>query len=191
MTFAISATGSDAHRTYQLMKETIKSIIDTRGVISIHYSLIVFGATASTIVNLGNRFTNEKLKELVDSAARQTGTPSLHKALEEAGRHLKGSDARSQAEKILVVIVDNKSGTSLAQVSSAAKRLADGGIRVIPVAIGDEAGRTELRVMGSEAQTVVEATKTEDPRELGKRILDNILEGNFHFIKKINAVLEV
>lgn len=159
------------------MKETIKSIIDTRSVNSIHFGLIVFGAAASTAFDIGNKFTSSKLKELIDSARRQAGNPAFDKAFEETRRQFESSVARPQAEKVLVVIVDNKSDMGLGEMSSAVKQLEDIGIEAIPVAIGNEPDLIKLRIMGSKKQTLVQAAKDENPRVLGKRIMEKMLAG--------------
>ena len=159
------------------MKETLKSIIDTNDANSIHYSLIVFGTTATTVFDIGNGFTSNKLKELIDNSTRRGDTPSFGKAFEEALRQFKGLGTRRDAEKVLVVIVDNKSRMSLGEVSSLVKQLEDVGIEVIPVAIGKLPDRTELRVLGSKEQILIEAAKDANPVLLGERILQEIVAG--------------
>lgn len=51
MAFAVSATSSLADQSFRLMKDTIKTIVQTYGTEQIHFSLIVYGTTATTRVS--------------------------------------------------------------------------------------------------------------------------------------------
>ena len=71
-------------------------------------------------------------------------------------------------------MADKMSGTSEDEVKRAAKPLDEQDIKVIPVAVGDEADPRELGNTSPDKKNVIEADKREDPREVGEKIMDKI-----------------
>lgn len=84
---------------------------------------------------------------------------------------------RPNARKALVVIVDRRSGASEADIKSAARPLEANNVRVVPVAIGPEADQVQLSVATPEKDNLIQATKTDRPDNLGKKIMVVVLKG--------------
>jgi hypothetical protein len=111
--FAISATATDSSKTYKLMKDTIKDIIDRYGTDNIHYSVIVYGARPVIVTSFADAIpTAAVLKRRIEAAPREQGGAALDRALEEAKKIFEGRGGRANAKKILVVITDVDSGVS-------------------------------------------------------------------------------
>ena len=66
--FAISATAGQKDRTFQLMKDTMKAIVDQYGTEKIHYSVIVYDRVPTTRVSFEREMPNrETLKRIIDA----------------------------------------------------------------------------------------------------------------------------
>lgn len=102
------------------------------------------------------------------------GVADLKSAMDLAGRAFRGSGSRVKARKILVVIVDNKSGNGKEEIRSAARSLEEERIRVIPVAIGEYSNPNELFETSPLKETLVKVPSSERPKPLAKKILDKI-----------------
>ena len=79
--------------------------------------------------------------------------------------------------QVLVVITDNKSGSTVEDVQTAAKPLEDAGIAVIPVAIGDDADVGELENLTPDKENVIQPPDGTTPDELAKMIMEKIHTG--------------
>lgn len=75
---------------------------------------------------------------------------------------------------MLVVITDKRLGMSLSDIAKAAEPLHDTGIKVVPVAVGNEANPSKLEATNPE-RFVIEAPRDEDPQTLGKQIMEHVV----------------
>lgn len=83
--FALSAASVFQNETFKLMKDTISYIIETYGTEKIHYSVLVFGNTATTKITFGQTPPSpEQLKSAIQRISFGTGRADLAKALEKA-----------------------------------------------------------------------------------------------------------
>ena len=110
MIFALSSTAASAEKTFLLMKDSISEIIDKYGIGNAHYGLVVFGETATTKVSFSSGYTDsDKLIKYIDSVPRRTRGPALDKAIDEVKAMFESPAARSDAKKVVVVIMDERS----------------------------------------------------------------------------------
>ncbi|KAK3733125.1 hypothetical protein QZH41_003235 [Actinostola sp. cb2023] len=173
--FAISATSIQASSIFTLMKDTLKTIINTYGTDNIHYSTIVFGRTPTLVTSFNDVFPDkEALVRRLQQMASNQGIPDLNAAMRLSKRTFKGSGSRDKARKILVVIVDNKSGNGKQEIISAARSLEEDSIRVIPVAVGQYADPSELVETTPLKGTLIKVPSSERPTPLAKKIMDKI-----------------
>ena len=178
LTFALSATSTSAENTYPLMKEAVKMIINRYGVNKIHYSVIVYGNVVTTRVSFADKIPGpEDLKTLIEALPEVNGGSSLGKALKEANRVFDGSGVRPNAVKVLVVITDKSSGMTESNIRTAVTPLEDKGVKIIPVAIGDEADPTELVPATSDNIGVITVPKSETTEGLAEEIMETIIKG--------------
>ena len=188
--FAVSASSTDAKETLELMKDTIQSIVARRGAVNIHYNVISYGAQTRTIVNFQDTFPNEEqLIEKLESLSSVTGTPDLDLALEDAKEAFEGPGARSQARKILVFLVDSKSGSTDEDILKSAVSLEEVGVQVIVLAIGNEVKREELEKTTPYKKNVMEVSNKEDPESLAKKLTNKIRESKYSFVLKLTLLL--
>ena len=103
--------------------------------------------------------------------------PDLEKALDESDKFFQGAGARPTARKILVVIMDNKSGVAESRVNTTANRLYEHYIDVIPVAIGEETDSKQLMLTTKDQSNLIEAPKVFVPDKLGEAIMRKVLKG--------------
>ena len=175
--FAVSASSTEAEDTLQLMKDTMQSIVSTHGAENIHYTVVSYGAETRTIVDFQDTFPDEEaLIEKLKSLSAVAGTPDLDLALAEAKKAFEAPGARINAKKILVIIVDNSSGSTEEDVLKSAIALEDSEVKVIPVGIGSQVNREELEKTTPYKKNIVEVPTKENPESLGKKIMDKVRE---------------
>ena len=173
--FAISANSVNNRQTFRLMKDTITWIISNYGTEKLRYSVILFGNDAKIELDFdGDISTPNKLIQFVQGLPRRPGGPDVISALEEAKTVFESASARANAWKVLVVITDKRSGSSLADIKKAAEPLDEEGIKVVPVAVGGEADSSELEATNPERFVIV-VPRTEDPKTLGKQIMEHVI----------------
>ena len=178
--FALSATAVDANNIFQLMKDTLKDLIDSYGIGKIRYSVISFGSQANLLLGFDSGISDPiKLKQRISSYSRASGdVPALDKALEMALASFKDGVTRPNAKQVLVVIVDNGSGLEEGEIALKAKELAEKGIRVIAVAVG--ADKQELEVVASDKRDVLSVPTSIKPSNLSKEIFVLVVTGTFN-----------
>ena len=173
--FALSATSTAHNETFKLMKDIITYVIDTYGTQKIHYSVLVYGDTATIEINFGQTPPSpQQLKTAVEKLRVGTGIPSLADALAKAMKMFEDDNRRPLTRKVLVIMADSKSGSSVDDVKKAAKPLEDQDIEVIPVVVGEEADPGELGNTTPDKTNVIETGKEDDPKVVGEMIMDKI-----------------
>ena len=176
--FAIGVTDSGADQTYENMKNVMKYIVDTYGLASIRYGVLMFGNSASTYIPFSQTFPDKiALTTRLDSFPPLRGGPDLRKALEEAKTLFDQATARPDAKKVLAVIIDNKSINNGSDIEEAAKVLEDDDIQVVPVGVGSNVDDEDLETMTSNKQNIIKTDKDGDPAGVGEKIIQKIREG--------------
>ena len=115
--------------------------------------------------------------------------PDLEKALDESDKLFQGVGARPTARKVLVVIMDRKSGVVESRVNVSANSLYEHYIDVIPVAIGEEADSKQLKLTTRDQSNMIEAPKVFVPDKLGEAIMRKVLKGIFSLLVSKTRVL--
>ena len=174
--FALSANAVKDGENFQQMKDIIKSMIDRYGTFSIQYAVITFGNVPITRISFNAAFLDEQaLKSLVDSVQKSSGA-LLDSALTEAKNFFE-TQGRPNAKKVLVVIADKKSSSSLNDVEDQANSLEEDDIKVIPVALGKESDHSELTVTTPNKENLVDIDEGDDPDETAEIIMLKALRG--------------
>lgn len=105
------------------------------------------------------------------------GTP-LNTALQAGIDAFNSPTARPKARKVLVVIMDHSTGATVDEIRSAARPLKSKGVKVIPVAIGNEAEPDKMTNSSPDNVNLIIALRDEKPGVLGKQIMEKVLKGN-------------
>ena len=180
--FAISVTDSRTEQTYENMKNVVKYIVDTYGLASIRYAVLMFGNSARTYIPFSQTFPDKiTLTTLLDSLPPLRGGPDLRKALEEAKTLFDQATARPDAKKVLAVIIDNKYINDASDIAKAAKVLEDDDIQVVPVGVGSNVDNEDLETITSNKQNIIKTDKDGEPSGLGEKIIQKIREGEEFF----------
>ena len=172
--FIISAGSTDATAILQQIKDVIKSFIDKYSSDRLRYGIISYGSTPRIELTLRDSL-NSDVKQQVDVIVRPGGTPDLTRALQLGERLL--SSARPNVQKVLVIITDVKSGSSLSHVKLAVKSLDNKDIRVFAVAIGNEVDSTELSTATGSDKNIINSSKTDEPGKVREEIMTKIRQG--------------
>lgn len=177
LVFALSATSANSAQSYELMKSTIKTFINTYGVNKVHYGIIVYGASVIRVVNFNRTFSigASDLKGAIDRQPALIGGPFLKGALQEAFKVFEETVGRPGAKKVLVVITDKNSGAPPKTLAAAVRDLEDKGVLVISVGVGEAVERSELNVISPNPMDVISARLNINPSVLAERIMDRIL----------------
>ena len=173
--FALSATGTSASVTFQLMKDTIDLIADKYGMGNMRYSLILFSDKANINITFSEKYASlNDLMIAIQALPAVTGNPNLPAALTAAKEAFEDSGVRKDSTHVLVVFTDKRSGAAEEDVKTAARPLEDSAIVVIPVAIGNEIDNEELEWATSDKDNVVDVGTEEEPANLMEMILAKI-----------------
>lgn len=176
--FAISATAVSASDTFERIKDTITAIVDEYGITDrLRYGLIVFGRNALQKLSFGEESDMNSLKAKVKSSQRLGGEPNLQKALEEAKRLFDSESAGPDVKKVLVVITDKKSTSRPEDVKKAVVPLEEGGVKIVPVAVGSSADPSELEVITSNRGYIIVTQRKLDPDVTAEKIMEKVLKG--------------
>lgn len=140
----------------------------------LRYGIISYGSTPRIELTLRNS-VNSDVTQQVDAILRPGGTPDLARALQLGEQLL--SSARPNVQKVLVIITDVKSGSSLSQVKLAAKSLDNKDIRVFAVAVGSELDSTELSTASGSSKNIINSSNTDEPGKVREEIMKKIRQG--------------
>ena len=177
LVFAVSASSTEAKKTFDLMKETLLSIVSTHGMKNIHYTVMTYGSLTRTVVDFQDTFPDEQaLLKKLESLSTVRGTPDLDLALADAKKAFEAPGARPDAKQVLVFLVDNKSGSTEEDVLKSAMALEEAGVKVIPVGIGSKVNREELEKTTPLKKNIIEVPTKENAEKLGKKIMKKVTE---------------
>lgn len=153
------------------------SIVSTHGAENIHYTVMTYGSITRIIVNFQDTFPDEQaLLKLLGRMSAVGGTPDLDLALADAKKAFEGPGARPDAKKVLVFLVDNKSGSTEEDVLKSAMSLEGDSIKVIPVGIGSQVKREELEKTTPLKKNIIEVPTKESPEKLAIKIINKVRE---------------
>lgn len=79
-----------------------------------------------------------------------------------------------------MLILDKKAVDSQEDIQEAVKPLSDDNVKVVPVAIGADADKDQLKNTTVVEGYLVEAEKTTSPEKLAKDIMDKVTSGMNH-----------
>ena len=178
--FAINTAASDADRTFQVITDSLKKIVKKFNPEKLRYSVITFGDEATPEVS----FTEDpqdlkKLVKALDKLPQSSGDPDFKKLLDEAKKVFDDDSGRAKSNRVLVVITDSKSPTTLSEINGAVKPLKKDGITVVAVRIGEEADSRQLEKMTGDKTNVLNLTKEREPEEIGNEVMKAVKEGWF------------
>lgn len=176
LAFVISAISPSAIVNFAKIKQIVQELIDWYGVQRVYYSVILFGREPSVRFKFNRQFSEEALKNTIGILPRPTDGSVLDAALEKA-REVFDDSSRPDSRKVIVLIMDQKSESSIDEVKSTVSKLEDSGIIVIPVAFGNQVDSKEITSTTTNKGNVVKANDTSDPQETAKEIASNIAEG--------------
>ena len=175
--FAISATALSASDTFERIKDTITAIVDEYGTDRLRYGLIVFGRNAVQKLSFRDESDMNSLKAKIKSSQRAGGGPNLQRALEEAKRLFDSEPTGPDVKKVLVLITDKISTSRPDDVKKAAVPLEEGGVKIVPVAVGLSADPSELEVITSNRGYIIETERKLDPDVTAEKIMEKVLKG--------------
>ena len=158
------------------MKEIIDWVISKYGVGKIQYGVVVFGNTPTVKVRFTQPVTEEQLKNILLTTTPNRGGSNLERALDEVG-NLFESSPRPDAKRVLVLVTDRQSDSSLEDVGDSAEALWRSRVKVIPVAFGPEAQPDEVKVTTSDKDNLIDVPNTNDTDAVAKEIMEKALEG--------------
>lgn len=118
---------------------------------------------------------------MVSRLQKKTGTPDLAKSLEDVTRVYELKEARPNAKRVLVVILDNKSNNTVTQLKTIVTDLVQRNILIIGVGIGRSVDPDQLKIITEENRNIIQVGRSENPDELVKRIMAIILRSTFYY----------
>lgn len=174
LVLAISTISSNANANLAKIKEVVQELIDTYGVQRVYYSVILFGRVPSIRIRFTQQLDEASLKSAIQGLRRPSGGSSLSVALETARGVFR--DGRPDSKKVVLVVMDAKSGSSMDDVKEAASELEEDGIKVIPLMLGGQADPDEASATTTNKQNVVKANDTSDTKAVAEEITQKVTD---------------
>lgn len=174
LVLAISTISSNANANLAKIKEVVQELIDTYGVQRVYYSVILFGRVPSIRIRFTQQLDEASLKSAIQGLRRPSGGSSLSVALETARGVFR--DGRPDSKKVVLVVMDAKSGSSKDDVKEAASELEEDGIKVIPLMLGGQADLDEASATTTNKQNVVKANDTSDSKAVAEEITQKVTD---------------
>lgn len=160
------------------MRNAVTAIIDKYGIDRIHYSVIIFGSTVIRRVTFDDQFPEKNaLNRIVGRSPKVVGEPNLLAALEEAKSLYELQSVRSNARKVLVVILDAPSASNATAVRQAVTDLDNKDVLVIGVGMGSSANENDLIGITKDDRHLINAPLNKSPREVAQEIIEAIFYG--------------
>lgn len=182
--FIISVGSREAVSNTQHLKNVIKSFINKYAMHRLQYGIISYGSTPKIELTLADSLKPDVMQR-VEAIVMPGGTPDLAKALELGeGLVLPG---RANAQKVLVIITDVKSGSSTTKVKLAAESLNDKDIRVFAVALGSGGDSDELAVATGSDKNIINTSRADEPGKIREDIMDKIRQGKLSKITRFTG----
>lgn len=177
--FAISTNALNSAKTFSIMKDTMKYVVDTYGYVKLRYGVIVFGSTPSTAISFSDTFDNiDALKVYLNQIQQPRGSPDLKKALDLSVTMFENaSPPRPDAKRYLVVIMDDRSVNTLEELRNSVMPLEKVPIKVISVILPPSADEKKLNKIVPNKLNVIEKNTDDTPKSLGEKIIDKVIEG--------------
>ena len=172
--FIITAGSTDASATLQQIKDVIKSFIDKYSSNRLRYGIISYGSTPRIELTLRDS-VNPDVTQRVDAILRPGGTADLARALQLGDQLL--LSARPNVQKVLVIITDVRSGSSLSQIKLAVNSLDNRDIRVFAVAVGRQVDPIELSTATGSGKNIINSSNTDEPGKVREEIMTKIRQG--------------
>ncbi len=174
LVFAISSTSTDASEVFQLMTDTIDSLLHKYDSSRIRYGLLVYGDDATVVVHLKNNTDADQIQEQLKTIVPSVGGSSLDKALETAAEMFTEAGDRQDADRVLVIMSDKNSGLDEDVVFGATKPLEQMAVKIIPVVVGDDVTPKEFEIVTSKGN-IITTKKDEDPEDLSVEIMERVI----------------
>lgn len=172
--FAISSTSTDANEVFQLMTDTIDSLLQKYDSSRIRYGLLVYDDDTTVVVHLQNNTDADQIQELLATILPSVGGSALDKALETAAEIFTEAGDRQDADRVLVIMTDKTSGLDDDVVVGATKPLEKMAVKIIPVLVGDAVKPKEFVVVSPKGN-IITTKKDKDPEDLSEEIIERVI----------------
>ena len=172
--FAISSTSTNSDEIFQLMTDTIDSLLQKYDSSRIRYGLLVYGDDATVVVHLKNNTDADQIQEQLKTTVPSVGGSAFDKALEAATEMFTEAGDRQDADRVLVVMTDKSSGLDEDIVVGATKPLEQMAVKIIPVAVGNEVKPKEFEKVTTKGN-IITTKKDEDPEDLSEEIMEIVI----------------
>ena len=156
------------------MQDIIKSVVNNYPTSNIFYSVVSFEDPPVVHFDFTDQLSKENIKRAIDSIDN-VGPALLDKALDKARDLFNAATTQRPGSKnILVVMVDDKSDSTLGDVKASTRLLQGDGVKVMVVGVGEEVDQEET---GSITYIVILTNTTDNPDSVAEEIIKNIDKG--------------
>lgn len=179
LVFVVSASSSDSDATFMQIKDIMKYTITKHDEDHLKFGVITAGTEPNISVMIGMSFlTNAKRIEAIEKILKPSGAANLGQALIEAKQVLfESPGARTNATKVVAVLTDKKSESTMDELERAVMSLAEKGVRVLAISVGRETDKNELEIIASNSNDVISTEKDANPKKVAEKIMNKVLKG--------------
>ena len=174
LVFALSSTSPDKDETFQLMTDTVKSLLQRYDSSNIRFGLLEYSEDVNIVVDLKNETDAAGMKAELAVIAPSVGLSALDRALEAAKNMFFEAGDRKDADRVLVVMTDKNSLVDEEEIIGATKPLEKMAVKIILVVIGDKVDPTNFKFVAPK-ENIIETNKDEDSTDLGEEIMERVI----------------
>lgn len=173
--FASGGYGANAYRLFDREKEIIQAIVNQQGTAVARYGLIQYRETSAVIQRKLSQFTNNAdFKRYVRFSTLGYRGRGLVPAMTQASNEFKSSSAK---RKVLVLFGNGVPAIPFQDLSAAAKKLADEGVKLIVVFFGNNVDRKRLERIVPSIDDIFRGNSWTKSDILGNKIALQLFKG--------------
>lgn len=161
------------------MKTSMEAICQKYGIKTIHYSFITFGQGAGSVAHksfsysINNYQSSSSLKTAIGGLTITSGSGgfAVEAALSKCKTSFQDAKVRRSADRVVVLMMDEASSSSIANLKSMSDALGYQGVRIIPVGIGLKVRRQELLTISSNEHDIIQVKSSATAAQLESKIM--------------------
>ena len=150
LVIALGASGQNASEIFTKQKDFISEIVEQFKLSqdAMLPGLITYGKDAQVPLKLGTVVDKQSFNYYLADVDNPSDGTNLKRVLDEANKMLM-EKGRTNIPKVVLLLVDKKSTSSLPELLTAKKGLENMGVKIVVVGFGNEVDRKELVILAS------------------------------------------
>ena len=175
--YIIGSNGNQAQGIFNQEKNIIKDMLDSDSSANTKYSIIQYGNKTEIKASFSDLSNPEDVKRMLGQLHWKDEGKHIDESLKVASELFK-SDSRRDSKKVIVVFVGETVQPSNQQLKDEVDRLADDGVKIIPVVLSGSPELNTFNELKPKVQEPITGGIDEDPSRTADAIGKETFKGN-------------